>query len=193
MAVALKAEPRQKRRLYTADDLLKLPEGERYELIRGELIPMSPPPGGEHGNTIERIGARASTFVFDHELGECFAAETGFKIQENPDTVKGPDWAFIRKDRIKGPMVKTHVPIIPDIVLEVRSPSDTLREFAERAAMWIAAGVTLVWALDPATKTLDVHREHEVHHLGRDDTLSGDEILPGFELPLWKVFGKPNK
>ena len=104
--------------LVTADELLRMPGDDRYELIRGELIPLAPSPGGEHGNTIQKIGARASVYAEDHELGETFAAETGFKVHVDPDTVRGPDWAFICKDRLSGPITKKHVPIVPDIVLD---------------------------------------------------------------------------
>jgi Uma2 family endonuclease len=176
------------RRLYTAEDLLKMPREKRVELIRGELIPLPPPPGGEHGELADSIGSRASVYVRDHQLGRSFAAETGFKVHFDPDTVRGPDWAFVRKERLPGPVTKKHVPVVPDIVLEVRSPDDSRREFAEKVSMWIGVGVQIVWALDPDSKTLTVHREHEVQHLGPKDTLTGEEILPGFELPLSKVF-----
>src|SRR5207249_2128747 len=121
-----------------------MPSDARFELIRGELIPMSPPPGGEHGSKVERIGARASTFVFDNDLGEVFAAETGFKIHMNPDTVRAPDWAFIRKDRVSAPVTKKHVPVVPDMVLEVRSPDDSRKDFAQKIDMWLGAGVKIV-------------------------------------------------
>ncbi len=180
-------------RLYTADDLLQMPENERFELVRGELVPMSPPPGEEHGDLADAIGSYASVHARENNLGRTVIAETGFKIEESPDTVRAPDWAFTRKERLRGPSGKKHSSVVPDIVLEVRSPSDSRGEFVERIAMWIAAGVTIVWALDPAERRLDVHREHEIRRLGPKDTLTGEEILPGFELPLRKVFGGQSK
>ncbi len=174
-------------RLLSADDLFTLPKDFRCELVRGEVVPLPPSPGGEHGYLIESIGARASIHVYDNDLGYCFAAETGFKIHVDPDTVRGPDWSFIKKDRLTGRITKKHVPLVPDIVLEVKSPDDSRREFAERADMWITAGVRVVWALDPDRKTLRVHREHTVEILRPDDTLTCDDLLPGFELPLSKI------
>src|SRR5438128_9138190 len=103
-----KPEPARKQpdlnRLYTADELFELPSDFRCELVRGEIIPLPPSPGGEHGSLADSVGARASVFVYDHDLGKCFAAETGFKIYLDPDTVRGPDWAFVRKDRLSGPV-----------------------------------------------------------------------------------------
>jgi Uma2 family endonuclease len=170
-----------------------MPSDLRVELVRGELIPMPPPPGGEHGSKIERLASRVSSFVFDNSLGECFAAETGFKIDVNPDTVRGPDWSFVRKERIEGRLNDKHVPVVPDVVLEVRSPHDSRRAFADRIAMWINAGVEIVWALYPSDKRLVVHRKHEVRPLGPEDTLTGEEVIPGFELDLRSLFGERNK
>src|SRR5215813_11186476 len=102
MAAILEAPT--KPRLFTADDLFTLPHDYRCELVRGEIVELPPSPGGEHGELAESVGARASVFVYDNELGRCFAAETGFKLRVNPDTVRGPDWAFVRKDRLLGPV-----------------------------------------------------------------------------------------
>src|SRR5437867_8983904 len=90
------SKSKSKPRLYTADDLLKMSPDLRVELIRGELIPLPPPPGEEHGELADSVGSRASVYIRDHGLGRSYAAETGFKIHVNPDTVRGPDWAFVR-------------------------------------------------------------------------------------------------
>lgn len=183
-----KPETKRKPRLYTAEELLMLPPEMRVELIRGELIPLPPRPGEEHGDIGIRIASYASVFASENDLGRCYLAETGFKIANNPDTVRGPDWAFTRKERLAGPSLKGYSSVVPDIVLEVRSPSASHAAFASKVAMWISVGVQIVWALDPDAKTLTVHREHEVRLLGPKDTLSGEDILPGFKLPLKKVF-----
>jgi Uma2 family endonuclease len=184
--MAALAPPYQK--LYTADDLLAMPRDSRYELVRGELVPMSPPPGEQHGELAMTLSARATVYVQDHDLGRCLVAETGVLIGNNPDTVRAPDWAFTRKKRLHQPASAGHARVVPDVVLEVRSPSDSRAAFAERAAMWINAGVQMVWMLDPAQQTLTVHREHEVRILGADDVLTGEDLLPGFELPLSRLF-----
>ena len=185
MAIAAPLE----QRIYTADDLLAMPEDLRVELVRGELIPMPPPPGGEHGNLTERIGARASVFVEDHDLGYTFAAETGFLLARNPDSVKAPDWAFVAKGRLPGGVTEKHVPMAPDLLLETISPSDTRREVAYKMELWLAAGVRMVWELDPAQQRVTVHRANQApRYLSAADTLSGEDVLPGFELPLSRVF-----
>jgi Uma2 family endonuclease len=182
--------PTEKRAgFYTAEDLLSLPSDARYELIRGELIDMPPPPGGEHGSRTMSLTAFVSVYVISHGLGECFAAETGFKIAADPDTVMAPDWAFVSNGRIPTPTPKGYWPVAPDIVLETRSPSDSRREIALKIEQWLRAGVKVVWDLDPAAKLLAVHRlGSTTEMLGPEDTLRCEDVLPGFEIPLAVVF-----
>jgi Uma2 family endonuclease len=176
-------------RVYTAEDLLCLSaQEERFELIRGELREMAPP-GGEHGLRTHKLARYAGNFIEEQELGVDFAAETGFLIAQNPDTVKAPDWAFLAKERLSGPIPRKYVPLVPDIVLETRSPNDTAQEVAQKVAEWLEAGVKIVWELDPMAQVLTVHRaDREPLALQRSDTLYGEEVLPGFELWLEKIF-----
>jgi Uma2 family endonuclease len=176
-------------KVYTADDLFCMPPDARFELMRGELVPMPPQPGGEHGHKNDLLSSRVSVFVDDHDLGACFAAETGFKIASDPDTVLAPDWAFITKERLPNPIPRKHVPLAPDLILETVSPNDTAREVAFKVQNWLDAGVKTVWVLDPRTKTVAVHRSRqEPMYLGATDLLTDEELLPGFEYPLSRLF-----
>lgn len=177
-------------RVWTANDLLQMPGDARFELIQGELIPMPPPPGGEHGYRTLTLAARIQVYVEDHDLGYCFAAETGFKIAENPDTVKGADFAFVAKNRLPEGVPAKHVPLAPDIVLETRSPGDSKSDVASKVKLWLQAGVRVVWTLDPGAKTLTIHRPDSAPQtLAAKDTLREEDILPGFSLSLARVLG----
>src|SRR5436190_1664460 len=136
----MSALPLAESRIHTSDELMALPSDERYELIMGELIAMPPPPGGEHGSRTFSLSVGVGVFVEEHELGYCFAAETGFKIATNPDTVLAADFAFVRKERLPDGVPVKHVPLAPDIVLETRSPGDTKREVATKVLLWLQAG-----------------------------------------------------
>lgn len=185
MSAATLTQPK----LYTADDLLEMPDDCRFELIRGELIEMPPSPGGEHGYTTISIAARAQVFVDDNDLGFCFAAETGFKVSQNPDVVLAPDFAFVAKDRLPDGVPKKHVPLAPDLVMETRSPSDRTRDVATKMLLWLQSGVKEVWVLEPSARTLTIHRTNELPRvLGANDTLTGGNILPGFNFPLSRLF-----
>src|SRR5262249_16640805 len=97
-------------RLYTSDELFAMPSNARYELIMGELIAMPPPPGGEHGSRTFTLSIGVGAYVEEHDLGHCFAAETGFKIASDPDTVLAADFAFVRKERLPDGVPEKHVP-----------------------------------------------------------------------------------
>jgi len=130
--------------------------------------------------------------IIDQDLGETFAAETGFLISRDPDTVLAPDFAYIAKERLPDPLSRSYVPVVTDIVLEARSPSDTSRGVAEKVERWIKAGVKLVWELNPADQTLTVYRPGVTPRvLGILDVLDGEEVLPGFSVSLSNLFPVP--
>jgi Uma2 family endonuclease len=175
-------------RLYTAEELEQLPNEERYELIRGELCLM-PNNSAEHGYITAQLSGRLIVYVEDNDLGYCFAAETRFVIELKPDTTMGPDFAFVAKDRIAAIPRKGYLRLAPDLVVETRSPGDAQAEFGLKIARWLQAGVRIVWALDPSTQTLTVHRTGVMPQiLTKQDTVSGEEVLPGFAYPLGRLF-----
>lgn len=176
-------------RWYTAADLEELSaRGLHYELYFGELQEM-PLAGGDHGSVGQRLGARASGFVDGRQRGESFLAETGFKLTSDPDTVLAPDWAYISAERLPESFPPGFLPVVPDIVVEVRSPSETPREFSGKIALWLQLGVRLAWALDPVRRTVVVHRpgtDPRILQVG--DVLDGEEVLPGFTVEVAKLF-----
>ena len=187
--IAASAPPAAALRLYTAEDLLRLPPDARYELIEGELVEMAPPPGAAHGNTTMRLSAPAAAFVLDNDLGECFTAETGFQVARDPDTVRACDFAFVAKERLPATLPKGYLPFAPDLVMETRSPSESKRMVADKVAMWLLAGARLVWVLDPQARTVTLYRAGQTPQiLGENDTLGGEDVLPGFTLALARVF-----
>jgi Uma2 family endonuclease len=166
----------------------------RYDLIRGELCPMPPMPGDEHGAYGFNFVLEVGSFVRDHQLGQCYLAETRFIIERDPDTAIGPDWAFIAKERLPVKRVPGFVPIVPDAVLEVRSPSDRKSEVEAKIALWLNAGVRLVWELNLKKRILTVYRPGESPRIvGMDGIISGEDVLPGFSLPLRALFPEDNR
>ena len=170
--------------IYTQEDLEQLSaEGAHYELIRGELKPMSPA-GGGHGSVTMYIAALVSAHVISNDLGVTFAAETGFIAEENPRTILAPDFAFIARPRVPVPMPGSYVPVVPDLVLETRSPGDTAREVAAKIELWLEVGASVVWELNPRRQILTVYRPNaEPLSLTADDVLTS-ALLPGFSLEL---------
>lgn len=152
---------------------------------------MMSPAGGDHGDYAHEIAFHISTFVRRHKLGKVYAAETGFVLERNPDTVRAPDVAFIANDRLSQAKTPKYIPIPPDLVAEVNSPRDTSSAVTAKTHWWLTHGVKLVWIVDPKTRTVSAYHPDgtgRVHQLS--DKLDGGEVLPGFSLALTELFGE---
>lgn len=177
-------------RTMTADDLWRLPsDGQRHELVRGELRTMAPA-GGGHGAVAMRLGSRLCVHVERERLGVVLAAETGFFIQRNPDTVRAPDVAFIAQDRIPaGGVPVKFIPFAPDLAVEVVSPGDTLVEVEEKVQDWLDAGTKLVWVVNSKRRTVTIHRASaDLRVLRENDSLNGEDVVPGFSMRVGELF-----
>jgi Uma2 family endonuclease len=174
----------------TASELFGMPDdGFRYELVKGELRRMSPS-GSEHGATIVNITVLLAQYVRANKLGVCFGAETGFKIASDPDTVRAPDVAFIRRERIpESGIPKNFWPGAPDLAIEVLSPGDTRREVGEKVEDWLEAGARAVWVINPKRRAVTVYRSMtDVTRLLESDELEGGEVVPGFRCKVSESF-----
>lgn len=175
----------------TAEAFYSLPDdGMRHELVRGEVRTM-PPAGGGHGRLTSRASFLIQRYIWDRQLGETYAAETGFILARDPDTVLAPDFAFIRAERAESARVKRgFVPVPPDLVVEVVSPGDTATEVQDKTTAWLQAGVRLVWVVYPAQRQVMAYRSlNDVHLLTVTDVLDGGDVLPGFTCPVADIFG----
>jgi Uma2 family endonuclease len=158
------------------------------ELIRGELV-MMPPAGFEHGRLAVNVGSALANFVKRRSLGTVVTAETGFRIAHDPDTVRAPDVAFVRADRIPPGGVKGFFQGAPDLAVEVVSPGDRAGELAAKVQDWLTAGCPMVWVVDPETRTVSVYcSRREIALLTAADTLIGGDMLPEFSILVAEVF-----
>ncbi len=172
----------------TAEELLALGDIGRCELIRGELVRMSPS-GFKHGIIALRIGELISAHVRRHGLGLATGAETGFRIARDPDTVRAPDAAFVAAHNLPNPLPgRGFFPGAPDLAVEVVSPEDRWTELTAKAQSWLQAGSRAVWILDPANRTVTVYASDGTHTLSEADVLTGGDILPGFAVPVRDIF-----
>ena len=179
--------------LMTADELLAMPaDGFVYELIKGELITVSPPPGHEHGLVTMNIAGPLYRYAKNKNLGKVYAAETGFLLEQNPDTVRAPDVAFVRRERIEkaGP-VEGYWIGAPDLAVEVLSPSDTVRRVEGKVAQWLESGTSIVWVVSPKMHTVTVYRSlTDIVLLTEIDTIDGGIVVPGFQIPIAEIFAE---
>ena len=176
--------------LITADELLQMKDdGFRYELVRGELVKMSPA-GHQHGRIALNFTTPLDQFVRANKLGAVYAAETGFKLAEDPDVVRAPDAAFIRRERVEEVgQTEGFWPGAPDLAAEVVSPGDTYAEVEDKIADWLDAGTRLVVVVNPSTQTVALYRSRsDIRVLTTDDVLDGGEVVPNWTLPVRDIF-----
>jgi len=174
----------------TAEQLLRMPDdGCQYELVAGELRKMTPA-GWKHGVVGGRLRSLLGRYVLQEELGEVLLAETGFLIARAPDTVRAPDIAFIRKDRLSStPPTESFWPGAPDLAVEVVSPRDTAGEIDDKVKAWLDAGTTMVWVVNPAWRNVTVYRSAtDIKILTENDELSGQDVLPGFSCAVAEIY-----
>lgn len=173
----------------TAEELLRLDlPGKSTELVRGTLI-VREHPGYVHGRVTMQLARAIANFVHDRDLGLVLAAETGFKLASNPDTVRAPDVAFISRERLPDPPPTGYAALAPDLVVEVLSPDDRPGYVLAKVADWLSAGSRLVWVVDPTRRRARVYRVDGSESLiAEDDALDGEDVLPGFACPLAAIF-----
>lgn len=174
--------------LLTAEDLeqIRLPD-KRTELVDGRLV-VREPPSTEHG----RIQANLAYFITDHvrrrELGVVFGQDTGFKIASKPDTVRGPDLAFVSRERAAEIPRRGYAALAPDFVAEILSPDDRPGEYVAKVARWLEAGTRLVWVIDPQRAEARVYRQDgSLTIVAQDESLDGETVFPGFSCLLSEV------
>lgn len=172
----------------TADELLHahLPD-KRAELVRG-VLRVREPAGSMHGRVAMNLGAELRAHAKTTDAGAVFAAETGFKLHTDPDTVRAPDVAFVAKGRVPPPDATGFAELAPDLVVEVLSPDDRPGEVLAKVADWLAAGTRLVWVVDPVRRVARVYRADGSEAIvTAPDALAGEDVLPGFTSPLASV------
>ena len=179
---------------YTADEVFELEDDERHELIDGELFTV---PGS--GGRASAIGARIARLIGNHledqPIGFVLGADGSFVLAHNPDTMLSPDAAYIGSNRLPGghlpeKFIQTH----PDLAVEVLSPSDRTIEADRKAQRYIAAGTSLVWLVDPKSETVTAYRQHgNPQRYSKGETLSGEDVLPGFEISIDTIFRQPGR
>lgn len=175
--------------LLTADDLMRLnPSDKRTELVRGRMI-VREPAGFRHGDVAMSIALAIGHFLRSHALGRLLAAETGFVVATNPDTVRAPDVAFVRHERIPDPVPRGYARFAPDLAVEVLSPDDRPGEVLEKVADWLKGGTSLIWVIDPERRIGRVYRADGTESLlSEADALEGEDVLPGFSARLGEIF-----
>lgn len=176
-------------RLLTIEEFERLPDdGWRLELVRGHVV-REPPAGFDHGDVAFGIGTLLRRFVDERALGKVVGTDSGFVLFDDPPTVRAPDVAFVREDRLDFDGTR-FAPLAPDLAVEVLSPSNTMSEIHDKVLDYLDAGSQLVWVVDPVSGTITVYRSrHEIRLMTADEEIDGDEVLPGFRRRVSELIG----
>ncbi len=184
------------KQLYTIDDVWEMaqdPDNENIfiELIDGELITMTRP-GNTHGLLATDIALYLRLFNMTHKIGQV-TVESGYHPPGYRYTVLGPDVAFTRYDRMPERQTDKFVPVMPDLAVEVLSPSGTMTELRAKAEVYLLNGSSVVWLVQPENMVVEVCRlidgtQLQIESVEHDGKLSCEDILPGFELNVSDIF-----
>ena len=176
--------------LMTAEELLDMPDdGFRYELVRGELIKKMGT-GLEHALISDNCYGNLGNYVKRHNLGRILTASFGYRLGYDPDIVRIPDLAFVRRERLEAVGVITgYFPSAPDLAIEVISPNDRYPDVEGKLSDYFASGTPMVVVLEPRTRTAKVYRSPtDVVVLTEADTLDGGDVVPGWRMPVSEIF-----
>jgi Uma2 family endonuclease len=177
------------RKPWTAEELVRLPQGWRYEIDEGELV-IRAPAGFEHGRILSRIDALLRGFVRARGLGEVVSGDVGVFLRRTPDTLRAPDVACYSRDRLQRVRDRTgFVAVPPDLVVEVHDPTEP--DLSRRVHQYLQAGVRAVWVVAPADRSITRHApEQEPRTRSHPHDTVEEPVLPGFSCTSAEVFGE---
>jgi Uma2 family endonuclease len=167
---------------------LDLTEDSRIELLRGEVIEKAPV-SLRHASLVGNLLLDVGAFVRKHNLG-LIGPEGGFVLERDPDTLLAPDIAFIRNDRLPPDEDWDTFPeLVPDLVIEVVSPSDRANDVYDKTRTYLEVGVRMALTVWPKRRAVTVERpDAPPTTLTVNDVFDGGDVLPGFSLPIARIF-----
>jgi Uma2 family endonuclease len=174
--------------LISAEELFQMPNLGRCELVCGKIKKFLP---SEfiHGLIVINLTVLLGNFVKLHKLGVMMGAATGFIIHRDPDTVRAPDVAFIRAERLPANLPQGYFDGPPDLAVEVLSPNDRASEVQAKIRDWLNSGCRAVWIVDPETKSVTIYKStHDIAVLNAADMLTDAQLLPGFSASVGELF-----
>jgi Uma2 family endonuclease len=158
------------------------------ELVKGRIVPMTRPTP-RHGQICGKVTWILGPFADERDLGHVVSNDSGVITERNPDTLRGPDVAFYSYGRLpKGPIPARYLEVVPELVVEVRSPNDRWSEIYSKAGEYLNAGVSIVLVLDDEDQTASIFSDKGVEELPAGADLRFPEILPGFSVAVRRFF-----
>ncbi len=174
--------------LLTGEDLLRMGDVGSCELTEGRVVPMSPT-GGEHGHIEYRLGFELGLFVQREQAGWVLVGEVGIYTRRDPDTVRDADVAFISRKRAPDGPPKGFLEVVPELVVEIISPTDRQETVRRKIEECFTAGVVQVWVVEPEDRSVRIYSSPtQARKFAEGDWLSGEGTLEGFSLKVSNLF-----
>jgi Uma2 family endonuclease len=177
-------------KLMTAEEFLQLPDdGVPKELVRGRVITLNAPTP-RHGQICGRVDRIIGNFADEHKLGHVIPNDSGVVVEEDPDSVRGADVAFYNFQRVPpGPFPRGYLEVVPELVFEVRPPTDRWPAIVRKVTEYHDAGVSLVCVLDEQTQSARLYTpDGLVRVLEAEEDLTFPDLLPGFVVRVERFF-----
>lgn len=177
--------------LISAEDLYRLPgDGLIHELVRGALI-SEPLPGARHGRVCSNVVIILQTWARRTGAGIVYTCDTGFVLERDPDTVRGPDVAFVSAERLRPDDDGWFHEGSPDLAVEVLSSGNRHVDMEANVGNYLDAGTGMVWVIDPVAETLVMRTLHDTPVFGVDDVFTAEPLLPGLRVAVCELFELP--
>lgn len=180
----------------TAEQFWEMPEipDKRFELVNGELVAV-PSPGAMHNFVVAVLNHLLYAFVSSRRLGFVFGDNTSYLLHRGPDRVRIPDLSFIAWEHVPAEGLPDGFwSVVPDLAVEVVSPSDRTSDVLSKADEYLASGTRLVWVVWLKDRAVTVHIKGETRReLGANDVLDGGDMLPGFNVRVSELFDIPTR
>ena len=170
----------------TIEDMYNMPkDGRKYELVNGEVLVS--PVNWLHTKIATKIVHIFATFLEQSPVGEVFCDNLGIVLPNK--NLRSPDVTFIRFEKLPAEFPQTFAQVVPDLAVQILSPSDSPSQMAAKIGEFLECGVTLVWVVDPERKTATVYRSiSDTKQYSSDDVITAEPILPGFSCPVSRFF-----
>jgi Uma2 family endonuclease len=174
--------------LITGEMLAEIGDIGPHELVEGRIVLMSPT-GNRHGRLELKIAVKLDELVSREGLGVVQVGEVGIFTHRDPDTVRAADILFISNERYAQQQSPGYLTVAPDLIVEILSANDRWTEVTQKLREYFDIGVRLVWIVDPEAHRIYAYRTlTEVQEFTENDELPGDEVLPGFSVPVAQLF-----
>ena len=176
-------------RLISGEELLRMTDVGRCELVKGKIKEMPPATGQPHGHIELEAGYHLRRFVGKNNVGRVMVGEVGIYTERDPDSVRAADVLFISYERLEQGQSEGFLDVPPELIVEIMSPTNSWEDMRRKLKEYFDVGVDTVWVIEPSNRAVQVYRGiDDVQTLEEGDTLRGNGPLDGLTIDIAALF-----